>query len=152
DITMFRDAAVPLRRLAARLGRRHLLDPEDLHRLDRHEWHPRRRVRRDDADRPVPVPPGRMTMRFRQPLIQRIDRRRFLGGAGGAMLALPMLEAHAPRLAFGASTPPPQRLIVILHGHGRVCGGNADSGAPEDNWSPLQTTGALPTSGDLSPL
>lgn len=91
-------------------------------------------------------------MRIPQNRIQRIDRRRFLVGAGGAVLALPMLDAHAPRVAFGASAGPPQRIIVLLHTHGRVCGGNISGGAPEDNWSPLKKTGALPATGDLSPL
>jgi len=40
-------------------------------------------------------------MRVSRGMQQRIDRRRFLVGAGGALLALPMLEAHAPRVAFG---------------------------------------------------
>jgi len=91
-------------------------------------------------------------MRIPQLVLQRLDRRRFLLGAGGAVLALPMLEAHAPRVAFAQAAAPPQRLVVVLHGHGRVCGGNTDSGAPEDSWSPLKATGALPSTGELSPL
>ena len=91
-------------------------------------------------------------MRTPQKVIQRIDRRRFLIGAGGAVLALPMLEAYAPRLAFGQSAAPPQRLIVLLHTHGRVVGGNVKTGTPEDNWSPLKTSGPLPETGQLSPV
>lgn len=91
-------------------------------------------------------------MRVPQRIIQRIDRRRFLVGAGGAVLALPMLEAHAPRVAFGASAAPPQRLIVMLHSHGRVVGGNHDKGAAADNWAPSTATGPFAETGDLSPL
>lgn len=79
----------------------------------------------------------------------RIDRRRFLLGASGAALALPMLEAFAPRAAFGAVTPPPKRLVVVVHRHGRVAG-NGRNG--QDNWSPRTTTGALPATGNLSPM
>ncbi len=88
-------------------------------------------------------------MRISRHLTQRLDRRRFLVGAGGAVLALPMLEAHAPRVAFGQSAAPPKRLVILQHAHGRVCGGRTDK---DDNWSPLAKTGPLPASGDLSPL
>lgn len=77
------------------------------------------------------------------------DRRRFLLGASGAALALPMLEAFAPRNAFAAGTPAPKRLVVVVHRHGRVAGNGR---AGQDNWSPRTTTGALPATGDLSPM
>lgn len=73
-----------------------------------------------------------------------MNRRRFLLGASGAALALPRLES-----AFGAVTPPPKRLVVVVHRHGRVAG-NGRNG--QDNWSPRATTGALPATGDLSQL
>jgi hypothetical protein len=76
---------------------------------------------------------------------QRLDRRRFLVGAGGAVLALPMLEAFAPRAAFGAVAAP-KRLVVVVHRHGRVAG----SGGGQDNWSPAAVTGPLPTG--ISPM
>ena len=78
---------------------------------------------------------------------QRIDRRRFLVGSGGALLALPMLEAFAPRTAFAQTAAAPKRLVVVFHPHGRVVGpGN-------DNWAPRTTTGALPPVGTApSPL
>ncbi len=79
----------------------------------------------------------------------RIDRRRFLLGASGAALALPMLEAFAPRQAFGAITAPPKRLVVVVHRHGRVAGNGR---AGQDNWSPRTTSGALPATGDLSQM
>jgi hypothetical protein len=79
----------------------------------------------------------------------RLDRRRFLLGASGAALALPMLEAFAPRAAFGAVSPAPKRLVVVVHRHGRVAG-NGKAG--QDNWSPRTTTGPLPATGDLSPM
>jgi len=73
---------------------------------------------------------------------QRIDRRHFLIGSGGALLALPMLEALAPRTAFAQTAAPPRRLVVVLHPHGRVVGpGSAD------NWAPRSTTGPLPAAG-----
>lgn len=43
-----------------------------------------------------------------------VSRRRFLAGAGGAMLALPFLESLAPRRAGAQAAPtPPRRLIVM---------------------------------------
>ncbi|MBK8239136.1 MAG: DUF1552 domain-containing protein [Deltaproteobacteria bacterium] len=71
------------------------------------------------------------------------DRRRFLFGAGGAMLALPLLESLRPRLARGAGDAPPKRLLVVVHEQGRLVG----NGAPDDWWSPRATTGALPATG-----
>jgi len=41
-----------------------------------------------------------------------LSRRRFLGGAG-AMVALPFLESIAPRLAHGAATTAPRRLLFF---------------------------------------
>jgi len=73
---------------------------------------------------------------------QRIDRRRFLVGSGGALLALPMLEAFAPRTAFAQTAAPPKRLVVVFHPHGRVVGPGSN-----ENWSPRTTTGALPPVG-----
>lgn len=77
---------------------------------------------------------------------QRLDRRRFLVGAGGAALALPMLEAFAPRTAFAQTAAPPKRLIVVMHGHGRIIGNGHEGG---DDWSP----GAPgPLSAGVSPM
>jgi hypothetical protein len=73
---------------------------------------------------------------------QRIDRRRFLVGSGGALLALPMLEAFAPRIAFAQTAAPPKRLVVVFHPHGRVIGPGSD-----ENWAPRATTGPLPAVG-----
>jgi Protein of unknown function (DUF1552) len=73
---------------------------------------------------------------------QRIDRRRFLVGSGGALLALPMLEAFAPRTAFAQTAAPPKRLVVVFHPHGRVVGpGSVES------WKDRTTTGPLPPVG-----
>jgi hypothetical protein len=85
---------------------------------------------------------------------QRIDRRRFLVGAGGAMLALPMLEAHAPRVAYGQTVAPPKRLVVVMHQHGRNVGNGLKdkAGAMNEAWSPLAKTGAYPATGTLSQL
>lgn len=73
---------------------------------------------------------------------QRIDRRRFLIGTGGSILALPMLEALAPRTAFAQTATPPKRLVVVFHPHGRVVGPGSN-----ENWSPRSTTGPLPPVG-----
>ena len=42
-----------------------------------------------------------------------MQRRRFLKGAGGAVLALPFLESLAPRRAAGQTATPPKRFIVL---------------------------------------
>ena len=73
----------------------------------------------------------------------RIDRRKFLVGVGGALLAIPMLESLSPRRAFAGPTPAPKRLIVVVHEHGRVVGGY-DGGTLTDWWSPGSSTMALP--------
>ncbi|MCC6807193.1 MAG: DUF1552 domain-containing protein [Deltaproteobacteria bacterium] len=80
---------------------------------------------------------------------QRIDRRRFLLGSGGAMLALPMLEYFAPRTAFGAAAPPPKRFVLLVHSHGRLTG-NGRGSPRQDEWVPA-AAGALPA-GAPSPM
>ncbi len=83
----------------------------------------------------------------------KCDRRRFLLGAGGALLALPTLEIFTPRRAFAQAAAPPKRLLVFAHGHGRIVGnGSMNNGALQDLWSPGATTGPLPASGPASPL
>jgi hypothetical protein len=76
----------------------------------------------------------------------RFDRRKFLVGAGGALLAIPMLESVSPRRAFAQTVPPPKRLIVVLHEHGRVVGGLSGNmiNTLTDWWSPGSSTMALP--------
>jgi hypothetical protein len=94
-------------------------------------------------------------MRNPKSLAQSIDRRKFLLGAAGSMLALPMLEAHSPRVAFGQAMQPPKRLLMVVHPSGRGLGGYRKAGSPakvDDAWSPLAATGPLPATGDLSPL
>jgi len=73
---------------------------------------------------------------------QRVDRRKFLVGAGGALLALPMLEAFAPREAHADLPAPPKRVLFVFHPHGRPAGKGYDG---EDNWSP-GAAGPLPAS------
>jgi hypothetical protein len=53
-----------------------------------------------------------------------LNRRQFLR-AGSAALALPFLEALAPRLARGASQPPPKRMVCIMTNTGLL---------PENFW------------------
>jgi hypothetical protein len=77
----------------------------------------------------------------------RIDRRRFLMGAGGAALALPMLREFAPRRARGADTTAPKRVVVVHHFHGRMVGTRQG-----EVWSPSASSGAFPASGQISPL
>jgi len=43
----------------------------------------------------------------------RMQRRTFLKGAGGALLAMPFLESLAPREAAGQTATPPKRFIVL---------------------------------------
>jgi Protein of unknown function (DUF1552) len=72
---------------------------------------------------------------------QKLDRRRFLFGVGGAVLALPMLEAFTPRELRAGTNTPPKRVVFMMHPHGRPLD---DTDGP-DIWSPRTTTGALPT-------
>jgi hypothetical protein len=82
---------------------------------------------------------------------QQIDRRRFLVGAGGSVLALPMLESFLGRKAY-AQPAAPKRLVVIMNPHGRLVGnGRIKDGVAQDTWSPLTKTGPYPATGDLSP-
>jgi hypothetical protein len=82
----------------------------------------------------------------------KLDRRRFLFGVGGAALAIPMLESLLPRRAFAQAAPAPKRLIVVVHEHGRIVGGMG-SGSLTDWWSPGADTMALPapTSAPAAP-
>lgn len=67
-----------------------------------------------------------------------LSRRRFLRGAAGATLALPLLEATGRR-AFGQSAmTPPRRLVVIFHHQGTLL----------DRWRPSATGAGF----DLPPL
>ncbi|MDQ2643950.1 MAG: DUF1552 domain-containing protein [Myxococcota bacterium] len=88
-------------------------------------------------------------MRSNSRRLQQIDRRRFLLGAGGAALALPMLEMHS-RVARGQSVAPPKRLVLVMHSHGRCAGGRHSGSGFSDIWSPRSNTGALPA--EMSPL
>lgn len=83
--------------------------------------------------------------------MNRIDRRKFLLGAGGSALAIPLLESLGMRRAFGAGATAPKRFILVRHNHGRVVGnGQLINGTRQDLWSPRATTGPLPMG--LSPL
>jgi len=68
------------------------------------------------------------------------SRRRFLYGAGGAVLALPWLESIAGKRA-SAQVTPPKRLVVMFFAHGLV----------RTRWMPA-STGALPATGNISDL
>ncbi len=81
----------------------------------------------------------------------RFDRRKFLAGAGGVALALPMLQEFMARSAYGQTGAPPKRLLIIYHQDGRLAGFNANSTATiNDWWSPV--AGALPMSAQPSRL
>lgn len=70
-----------------------------------------------------------------------VDRRRFLVGSCGAVLALPWLDSLMGT-AYAQSTPkPPKRLAVVYFSHGLV----------RTRWMPNRT-GPLPTSGPISDL
>jgi hypothetical protein len=45
--------------------------------------------------------------------MKRLNRRLFLKGAGGAVLAMPFLESLVPREAAGQTVTPPKRFIVL---------------------------------------
>jgi hypothetical protein len=49
---------------------------------------------------------------------RRLSRRTFLRGAGGVALALPMLDAMAPRAARGAAAAPPRRIMFVFQANG----------------------------------
>src|SRR5262249_33434671 len=90
-------------------------------------------------DRRLPLPE-------RRTMSQRFDRRHFLLGAGGAMLAIPVLESLAPRRAFAQTSAPPKRLLIVMNQHGRCIGDDGDL----DLWSPSATSGSYATPGGTS--
>ena len=69
----------------------------------------------------------------------KVDRRRFLVGSSGAVLALPWLESLWHRAEAQTATPP-KRLIVMMHAHGLV----------KNTWRPGSSSGPLPATGDIS--
>ncbi len=69
----------------------------------------------------------------------KIDRRRFLVGAGGAALALPWLPSL--RGTAYAQAQPPKRLAIVYFSHGLV----------RTRWAPA-STGPLPATGPISDL
>jgi len=79
-----------------------------------------------------------------------LDRRTFLAGTGGALLALPFLRSLAPARARAQTVTAPKRLVILSSFGGRVMGNGAGGG---DWWSPGASSGPLPTGGaPLSPL
>jgi hypothetical protein len=70
-----------------------------------------------------------------------LDRRRFLVGAGGAALALPLLESLWPSRVRAQSVSPPRRFVLITHGQG----------APFERWAP-PAPGPLPATGPISAI
>jgi hypothetical protein len=67
------------------------------------------------------------------------SRRRFLLGAGGVALALPLLEAFAPRARAAA---PPKRLVILFSANGTI----------KPNWRPTGTETNFTLSPILAPL
>jgi len=79
-----------------------------------------------------------------------MNRRRFLVGASGAMLALPFLEALAPRRAHAQAAQAPKRLVVMLTPGGRVVGrGHVVNGVRQDWWTPRTGSALLTSTGPL---
>ena len=70
-----------------------------------------------------------------------LNRRQFLR-SGSAVLALPFLEALAPRLARGAAATPPKRMVCIM----------TNTGLLPDNFWPKQTGKAFEPSRYLAHL
>ena len=86
---------------------------------------------------PPPNPPHQHL-----PPLSKLDRRQFLR-SGSAILALPFLEALAPRLARGQSAPPPpKRMVCIMTNTGLL---------PENFW-PKETGRSYAPSRYLSHL
>src|SRR6185436_2530190 len=65
-------------------------------------------VPRDGRKHQLPAAQGGRAMKK-----LNMQRRRFLKGAGGAVLALPFLESLAPRRAAGQTATPPKRFIAL---------------------------------------
>jgi hypothetical protein len=70
-----------------------------------------------------------------------VDRRRFLVGSAGAVLALPWLESMWSRRANAQALVPPKRFVLMFSQQGLV----------RFAWKPA-ATGALPATGDLSTI
>src|SRR5262249_3540170 len=116
--------------------------PDDGRRACRLERRAAQRAARARGVRRVRVEGGPMTARF--------DRRRLLFGAGGSLLAIPLLESLAPRSAYAAPVAP-KRLVVVRHNAGRMVGGAVDDPTMiPDVWAPAKVTGPLPQG--MSPL
>jgi hypothetical protein len=65
-----------------------------------------------------------------------LSRRSFLRGAAGVSMALPVLEAFSPRLAYGQAVGQPKRFLLFFHPQGTVL----------DSWLPQgsETSFSLP--------
>lgn len=74
----------------------------------------------------------------------KLNRRRFLSGVGGAVVALPMLESLAPRKAQ-AATGDARFFFAMRQANGVQC---ATDGEPDRFWP--DATGALTTAGMLA--
>lgn len=70
-----------------------------------------------------------------------MDRRRFLVGAGGAVLALPWLDSLRSKAYAQSQVTPPKRLAIVYFSHGLV----------RTRWMP-EATGPLPATGPISEL
>src|SRR5205823_3123215 len=90
---------------------RRLRDSRSHRWLERPEGRPRRLVSASRAVRQFFSAKGGPTV---NPLAKRgLSRRFFLRGAGGALLAMPLLESLLPRTAGAQAVTPPKRLIVV---------------------------------------
>jgi hypothetical protein len=74
---------------------------------------------------------------------QAMLRRRFLRGAGGLVLGLPLLDAFMPRRANAQAAATPPFVLLVLQGNGVVQAGKALDGSTDpERWWPSKT-GAL---------
>jgi hypothetical protein len=85
----------------------------------------------------------------------RFDRRVFLRGAAGAVLAVPAMRSLWPGRAAAQAITPPKRLIVVVNDHGRTIGGISMGDTTSDPmlgdlWSPGNKTGPLPSNATAS--
>ncbi len=69
---------------------------------------------------------------MKRPVTKRLSRRTFLRGAGGVGIALPFLDAMAPRAARAQEAAAPRRLFLMLNQNGVVPGTWFPTGGEKD--------------------
>ncbi len=80
-----------------------------------------------------------------------VSRRRFLQGAGGSVLALPLLECFAERHGVAQTLSGPKRLVILSMGHSMDVEGSRDAAHFEPVHSGGELTAMSPILEPLSP-